>query len=69
MSHCCPDPVSALARRNFEGTRATLKATAGNLETLVDDALAFVEAATIFLAAKIVLISTVPSVFALAKPA
>jgi len=47
-----------LARRKFEGTRATLQARAGNLETLADDALAFVESAIIFRAAKIVIIST-----------
>jgi hypothetical protein len=37
-----------LALRKFEGTRATLQARAGNLETLADDALAFVESAIIF---------------------
>ena len=34
--------IPALARRNFEGTCATPEGTAGNLETLADDALAFI---------------------------
>ena len=40
--------VAALARRNLEGTRATLEARAGNFEIIADDALSFVKAATIF---------------------
>ena len=52
---------SALARRNFDGTRATLQARAGSLETLADNALAFVESAMIFRAAKIVISSTRPA--------
>ena len=50
--------VPALARRNFERTGATADARAGDFEIIADDALAFVKAATIFRAAKIVIIST-----------
>jgi len=39
--------------RNFEGTRAAPEARAGDFEIIADDALAFVELATIFRAAKI----------------
>ncbi len=50
----------ALARRNLEGTRATLEARAGNFEIITDDALSSVKVPTIFRATKILLISALP---------